>query len=246
MDGWCPMIGATYTFPDTTKLYGSIARKTRFPRLSQLYGSKGNLDLNAETAINYTLGVSRSFSKYAWGELAWFYHDLSDFISRDTPDPFGLYRNYDKIEMTGLELTGEFYPLIDFSLWEDLKLWASYTYNHASNRSSDRVTNKVRNVPAHKVDMGIHLTIPYIETGLDLGGVYMGETYAILPSITYPNDPNIKLDDYFTMNVRISKAFLRHFEAYVAVNNIFDRDYEAEFGYPAQGRNFYFGLTAKY
>lgn len=246
MDGWCPMIGVTYNFPDTTKLYGSIARKIRFPRLSQLYGRGGNLNLNAETAINYTLGVSRSFSKYAWGELAWFYHDLSDFISRDTPDPSGLYVNYDKIEMMGLEVTGEFYPLADFPLWEDLKLWASYTYNHARDRSSSAVTSKVRNVPAHKVDMGVHFTIPYIETGLDVVGVYMGETYAILPTFTNPTDPTITNDDYFTMNLRISQAFLKFFEAYVAINNIFDRDYEAEWGYPAPGRNYYFGLTAKY
>jgi iron complex outermembrane receptor protein len=246
MDGWCPMIGATYTFPDTTKLYGSVARKTRFPRLSQLYGGSGNLELNAETAINYTLGASRSFSKYAWAELAWFYHDLSDFISRDTPDPSGLYVNHDKIEMTGLELTGEFYPLADFPLWEDMKLWASYTYNHARDRSSGAVTSKVRNVPAHKVDVGVHLTIPYIETGLDVVGVYVGETYSILPTFTHPTDPKIINDDYFTMNLRISQAFLKYFEAYVAINNIFDRDYEAEWGYPAPGRNFYFGLTAKY
>ena len=48
------------------------------------------------------------------------------------------------------------------------------------------------------------------------------------------------------MNLRISQAFLKFFEAYVAINNIFDRDYEAEWGYPAPGRNYYFGLTAKY
>jgi iron complex outermembrane receptor protein len=246
MDGWNPMIGATYTFPDTTKLFGSIARKIRFPRLSQLFGGDGNPNLNAETAINYTLGVSRPFSRYAWGEVAWFYHDLSDFISRDTPDPSGLYFNHDKIEMTGFEVTGEFYPLVDFPLWEDLKLWASYTYNHARDRSSGAVTSKVRNVPAHKVDMGIHLTIPYIKTGLDVVGIYMGETYAILPTVTYPTDPTIKNDDYFTMNLRISQTFLKYFEAYVAINNIFDRDYESEWGYPAPGRNFYFGLTTKY
>jgi outer membrane cobalamin receptor len=246
MDGWCPMIGATYTFADTTKLLGSIARKVRFPRLSQLYGSTGNLDLKAEKAINYTLGVSRSFSKYAWGELAGFYHDLSDFISRDTPDPTGLYFNYDKIEMAGFELTGKAYPLKDFSLWEDLALWAAYTYNHATNKSSDRVTNKVRNVPEHKVDMGVHLTIPYIKTGLDLVGVYMGKTYAILPSITYPNDPTIKNDAFFTTNLRVSKSFLKYFEAYLAISNIFDKNYESEFGYPSPGRSFYAGISAKY
>jgi len=125
-------------------------------------------------------------------------------------------------------------------------LWAAYTYNHATNKSSDRVTSKVRQVPEHKVDMGIHLTIPYIKTSLDLIGVYMSESYSILPSITFPNDPTIKNDDYFTMNLRISKNFFKYFEAYVAVNNIFDKNYEAEFGYPCPGRNYYFGLTAKY
>jgi iron complex outermembrane receptor protein len=245
MDGWCPMVGATYIFPDTTKLFGSIARKTRFPTLSQLYDSNsGNLDLKAETAINYTLGVSRSFSKYAWAELAWFYHDLTNFINRaGRYDP---YVNSDKIEMTGIELTGEFYPLADFPLWEDLKLWASYTYNHARDRSPDAVTSKVRSVPAHKVDMGVHFTIPYIKTGLDVVGVYMGEIYDRLPTPAYPTDPITTLDDYFTMNLRISKAFLKYFEAYVAINNIFDRNYESEDGYPAPGRNFYFGISVKY
>ncbi|OGP53195.1 MAG: hypothetical protein A2Y65_01005 [Deltaproteobacteria bacterium RBG_13_52_11] len=244
MDGWCPMIGATYTFSDTTKLFGSVARKVRFPRLSQLYGSTGNLDLKAETAINYTLGASRFFSKYVWAELAWFYHDLADFIDR--PDTVSPYENFAKIGMTGVELTGEFYPLKDFSLWEDLKLWASYTYNNATDKSVGRVTEKVRNVPAHKVDMGIHLTIPYIETGLDVIGVYMGEIYSQLPTPSRPTDPRIKLDDYFTMNLRISKTFFKYFEAYAAINNLFDRNYESEYGYPAPGRNFYFGISAKY
>ena len=244
MDGWCPMAGATYTFPDTTKLFGSIARKVRFPALSQLYGSSGNLDLDAETAINYTLGASRPLTKYAWAELAWFYHDLADFIDR--PDTVSPYENFAKIGMTGVELTGEFYPLKDFSLWEDLTLWASYTYNYARDKSVGRVTEKVRNVPAHKVDMGIRLMIPYIKTGLDVVGVYMGEVYSQLPTPSSPTLAVQKVDDYFTMNLRISKAFLKYFEAYVAINNLFDRNHELEYGYPAPGINFYFGLTAKY
>jgi outer membrane cobalamin receptor len=255
MDDLCPMIGATYTFADTntfadtTRLFGSVARKLRFPRLSQLYGSTGNLNLKAEKAINYTLGVSRPISKYAFVELAGFYHDFSNFISRDTPDPSGVYFNYDKIEMLGFELTGRFYPLKDFALWEDLNLWAGYMYNRAEDKSSGAVTSKVRNVPQHKVDMGLHLPIPYIpyiRPSLDIVGIYMGEVYSILPTISFPNDPTVKTDDFFTMNARLSMSFLNHFEAYLAVNNLFDKDYEVEFGYPAPGRSFYVGLTARY
>jgi outer membrane cobalamin receptor len=245
MDGWCPMIGATYTLFDT-KLFGSIARKVRFPRLSQLYGSSGNLDLQAETAINYTLGASRSFSKYVSTEAAWFYHDIANFIDRPNPLFGTRYINYAKIGMTGVELTGEFYPLRDFSLWEDLTLWAGYTYNDARDRSAGRLTTRVRNVPAHTVDVGIHLTIPYIETGLDVVGLYMGKIYGQLPSPSSPTQAIQTIDDNFTMNVRISKTFFKYFEAYVAINNIFDRDYESEYGFPAPGRNFYFGISAKY
>jgi outer membrane cobalamin receptor len=245
MDGWCPMVGATYTLFDT-KLFGSIARKVRFPTLSQLYSSQsGNLDLTAETAINYTLGVSRPVTEYAWGEVAWFYHDLADFIDRpSSADP---YENFAKIGLMGVEITGEFYPLKDFSLWRDLKLWASYTYNYARDKSVGRVTEKVRNVPAHKVDMGLHFTIPYIKTGLDLVGVYMGDIYSQVPTMSSPTPlPIQKVGDYFTMNVRLSKTFFKHFEAYVAINNLFDRNYESERGYPAPGINYYFGLEAKY
>jgi outer membrane cobalamin receptor len=94
--------------------------------------------------------------------------------------------------------------------------------------------------------MGLHLTIPYIETGLDVVGIYMGDIYSQLPTISNPTQAIQKVDDYFTMNVRLSKTFLKHFEAYVAINNIFDRNYESEYGYPAPGISYYFGLTAKY
>jgi iron complex outermembrane receptor protein len=250
MDSIDPMIGATYTFPDATRIFGSIARKVRFPTLDQLYSSNsGNLNLKPERAINYTLGVSRSFSRYAHGELAWFYHDFSDFISRDAnhiENPSAQYQNFSKIEMTGFELSGEVYPLKDFPLWEDLTLWADYTFNYARDRSSGHVTDKVAQVPAHKVDVGLHLTIPYIDTGLDLIGVYMGKIYSQLPTPARPTQAIQKVDDSFTMNLRISKVFFKYFEAYVAINNIFDSDYQSEYGFPAPGRNFYFGISAKY
>jgi outer membrane receptor protein involved in Fe transport len=176
--------------------------------------------------------------------VAWFYHDLDNFIDRpSSADP---YENFAKIGLTGVEITGEFYPLKDFSLWKDLTLWASYTYNYARDKSVGRVTEKVRNVPAHKVDMGLHLTIPYIKTGLDVVGVYMGDIYSQLPTPSASTLAIQKVDDYFTMNLRLSKTFFKHFEAYVAINNIFDRNYESEYGFPGPGINYYFGLEAKY
>ena len=239
-----PMIGATYNLFNTTKFFGSVARKVRFPTLDQLYASRGgNLDLKPERAINYTLGVSQIFSNFAKAELAGFYHDIRDFISRDSnpiENPLALNRNWAKIEMLGFEVNGEFYPM------KDLILRAGYMYNRARDRSPDRVTNYVVKVPAHKINAGVSYTIPYIHTRLNLEGVYLGKIFNQLPNPKYPNQETQRIKDYYIANARISKSFLKYFEAYLAVHNIFDENYEQGYGFPGPGRNFYLGVSAKY
>jgi len=236
-----PMIGATYTLSDSTQLFGSIARKVRFPTLFYLYTSRGgNLNLKAEKSINYTLGVRHSFSSYTMGELAFFSHDVHDFIARPTPDPFAKYENFAKIGLSGFELTGEVSPAKDFMVQ------VGYTYISARDRSPNRVTTHVVNVPKNKVDVRVSYNIPYIKTRLDLTGVYMGEVYSQLPTPANPNAKVIKIADYCIVNARVSKSFAKYFEAYVAVNNIFDKNYESEAGFPAPGRNFYIGLLAQF
>jgi iron complex outermembrane recepter protein len=240
MNEFNPMIGATYTLTDSTRLFGSVARKVRFPTLSQLYSTKsGNTELDAEKSVNYTLGISQSFGSYVSGELALFYYDISDFISRDAPGTEGIYRNYAKISLAGFEVSGTINP------WADLLLRLGYTYNNARDRSDGRVTTNVTFVPEHKVDVGLGYTVPYIITPVDLTCVYVSESYNQLPTPQKPNQESIRTGDYFILNARIAKTFLKRFEAYLAINNIFDSDYESESGYPGLGRNFYMGLSVK-
>ncbi|MEI6206501.1 MAG: TonB-dependent receptor [Desulfuromonadales bacterium] len=241
-DHFNPMIGSTYTFPDTTKLFASIAQKTRFPTLSQLFDTNsGNTALNAENAINYTVGASRAVSSYMWGELAFFYHDVSDFIIKETPtNNVSHYSNIGKVELYGIELNTEFYPL------QDLTLKLAYTYNHATDLSDNRVTGLVANVPEHKIDLGASYTVPYVKTRLDLNGLLLGETYTQLPTPSTPTQLATKTAEYFIMNARVSQKFLDYFEAHVALNNIFDRNYESEVGFPGRGRSILGGITAKF
>jgi iron complex outermembrane recepter protein len=240
MDEFDPMVGATYTLTNATRLFGSVARKVRFPTLSQLYSTKsGNTELTAEKSINYTLGISQAFGSSASGELALFYYDISDFISRDAPGTEGIYRNYGKISLAGFEVSGTINP------WGDLLLRAGYTYNNARDRSDGRVTTNVTFVPEHKVDAGLRYTVPCIITPVDLTFVYVSESYSQLPTPQKPDQESIRTGDYFIMNARIAKTFLKRFEAYLAVNNIFDSDYESESGFPGPGRNFYAGLSVK-
>jgi iron complex outermembrane receptor protein len=128
---------------------------------------------------------------------------------------------------------------------ENLVLRLGYTYNSARDRSDDRVTDNVLLVPEHKLDLGVKYTVPYIVAPLNLTCLYVSDSFNQLPTPQQPDQESIKTGDHFIMNARISKSFLKRYEAYIAINNIFDSAYEEELGFPGQGRNFYVGLSVK-
>ena len=240
-DDFNPMIGLNYLFVDSTKVFASAAKKTRFPTLRQLYSSRsGNRDLEAESTINYTAGLSRSFSKYAWGEIAFFYHDIHDYIMRTSSDKTAPYLNAGDIRMYGVEVSSEFYPL------EALVLKLGYTYNHATDESSDKVTDKVAYVPKHTLNMGLQYTVPAIGTRIDLTGLATAKVYTQVPTPSSPTQEEMHTAGYFVLDARLTQKILQNFEVYVAANNLFDTDYESESGYPALGRNIFAGVNVRF
>ncbi len=56
----------------------------------------------------------------------------------------------------------------------------------------------------------------------------------------------LKAESYYIMNCRVSKDLIDRLELYAALNNIADKDYEPEAGYPGQGRTFWMGLSGQY
>ena len=237
-----PMIGMNYTIAGSTNIFGSVAKKTRFPNLNELYsGNTGNDSLKAEKSINYTLGTSHVFGTLARAEASIFYHDISDRISRDNPiNPLSQYQNYASTEMYGFEISGEVYPM------EDLTLRAGYLYNRAEDKSPDRLTDDVTNAPKHKLNLGIQYRIPVIKTLIDLNGTYVSSLYSQLPTPSSPAQAIQETGDYFLVDAKVTQPFLKYFEIYGTVKNIFDKNYEPEYGWPGAGRMFLVGLTAKY
>ncbi len=175
-----------------------------------------------------------------WGQVAFFYHDVSDFITKLAPGPTSMNINIGKVELYGVELNTEFYPL------EDLTLKLAYTYNHATDESDNKVTDIVAYTPEHKLDFGINYTVPQIRTRIDLNGLLLGETYGQVPTPSNPTLQATKTAEYFVMNTRVSQKFLKNYEVYVALNNILDRNYESEVGFPGRGRTVFGGLTARF
>jgi iron complex outermembrane recepter protein len=252
-DSFNPMIGMSYLFPDSTKLFVSSAKKTRFPTLSDLFSSKrgGNPNLKPEEAINSTIGVSRPFTKYAWGQLAFFYNDITDFITSSAKLSDGTTppkKNIGRVEIYGIELNAEAYPV------DGLTLKFGYTLNEATNKTAglDAIKNlndarKVTGVPEHTIDVGAQYTVPYLKTRIDLNGVFMATVYSTVPTFDNPKATPKNVGDYFVLNTRFTQPISKNFETYLAINNILDRDYATETSdYPAPGRTIFGGITAKF
>lgn len=238
-----PMMGANYKLNDVTRFYASVAKKTRFPTLNQLYTSKGgNIGLEAEKSINYTVGVTSIFKQILYLEFAPFYHDISDRITRDLPDPdpANLYHNTARIRMIGFEINA------DLKAREDLMFKVGYTYNNAEDKSPGQVTEDVTGVPEYTLNARLQYIIPTLKSRIDMTMVKYGKSFRQLPTAMAPTNAVIENDRYTLFGIKITQPFLKKWEGYLTVSNIFDKDYEPESGYPAQGRNLWLGVSYKY
>jgi outer membrane receptor protein involved in Fe transport len=58
--------------------------------------------------------------------------------------------------------------------------------------------------------------------------------------------PALRTGDYFLVGARISRVFYDHFEGYFVVQNLFDKNYEEQVGFPGPGRMLFVGLRYSY
>jgi iron complex outermembrane receptor protein len=241
MDEFNPMIGINYRPNEAVRLFASIARKTRFPTLSEMFTDPPNLDLEAETSINYIAGISLTHQDILEFTVAPFYYDISDYITSDVQDnPDRQYFNYQDVEIKGLELNFLVRPL------ENLLIKADFTYTDAKNKSSNRVTDEVEFIPKVKAGLGLQYVIPRLKTKINCTMLHVGKSYDQLPTFRSPDDPEEKTEGYTFLNAKITQPIMDHLEAYVVVDNVFDKDREPEKYFPAPGRTIWLGASYKY
>lgn len=234
-----PMIGASYTFADATRLFGSVALRSRFPSLRELYGSRqGNPELDQERSTNYTLGLERPFLDDTLTiSLAGFYNNIEDRIDNDVN---GVAYNSGKTRIYGLESAAIWKPVDSFTLR------LGYTLAEGENRSAgpEFLTDDAENVPQHKLTAALSYAIPEILTRFDLNGVFVSDQYSSIPTRDDPEGRRIA--GYSLINLRVSQPILEHFELYAQAYNLLDANYEERYGYPCRGRSFLVGMKTMF
>lgn len=160
-------------------------------------------------------------------------------------DPIGHY------EIRGLELTGTAIPM------KNLELFAASTWLSAEATGQNRVEqDHLPYTPSFQFQAGFKWTLlEKYRLFMDmqhLRGVYQGTaSRAGTFNFTDPGHAN-KLDDMTLVNARLSYRFdyapfhLKASEVFVAMNNIFNQNYEYAKGYPMPGTTAFAGVSLRF
>jgi outer membrane cobalamin receptor len=232
VDAINPLLSVRYTVTPEMLLYSTVSRRTQFPTLNQLYArTSGNPDLDEQKNTNVEAGIQYKHNELATVDVTYFYNRAKDLIDRASRnDP---YLNISKAVFQGIEAN------MQTEIGNHASGRVSYTYLHARDKEPSlfgRSEEELPYLPEHKADveLGYHF-----DKGPSwyLMGSYHGKRYY------YGGDGRQHdMGGYFVWNTRLSHQFLTHWEGSVAVENILDRNYQEEEGFPQPGRAIYLGI----
>lgn len=228
-----PRVALHTALTDSTRVRLSASKAFRAPTLNDLYWpedffSKGNPDLHPETAWEYELALDQALGDRGRFSLAGFLRDAKDLISWQ-PDEYFVYSpvNVNDARIWGVEVDGQ------YALCRFVTVGGNYTYLHPKDRDTDEY---LLGKPRHEAHGFVALK-PFEETMLRFDGRYL----------RYYSEDTRKDKGYFVADLALTHALMFGevaIDATVSVKNLFDKDYEANPGYPMPPRELFAGLTA--
>lgn len=214
------------------KIYGSVSTSYITPSLYQLFSIYGNRKLKPEEALNYEAGLSFMHDKLTLTGT-WFSRDEKnpiDFVSIfDSEGNYvrGEYRNLTaERNVTGVEISGQ------YDVNEKIALSANFT-----TMDTD-VDASFYRIPKKKFGASVTYK-PVVNLILDVDYNFTGER----TTFDFMSFSEITLKQYQLVDVTASYEFLKQkLNLMVGVNNLFDEQFIAIYGYTTAGRNYTAGL----
>ena len=191
----------------------------------------GNPDLQPETSMSVDTGVTQTlWDKRLIVSLTYFYNEFDNLIDLEFDDPtacegrslfpFCLV-NRDRVTTQGVEMALEAQP------WSFLSFTSHLTYVDTDIKGSGET---LRNRPKWRGGFTIHWR-PLDTLHLNLRTLVVGDASddAFIP----PDDHT--LDAYARVDLAASWRLNNTWRLFLAVDNLFDADYEEAVGFPAPG-----------
>jgi len=239
IDSISPQGGISFDLKNRSQVYLKVGKRTRFPTLKELYsdrlgGYAPNPDLSEQDAIHYNVGYTKTFSNKNKFEVSLFRSDVDNLIeSVAISDDQDQMQNISKVVFQGVEIDSKIY-LFD----SKLVLEPYYYYLYAKNKSANRVIDDLEYRPRYQ--LGTNLKFETLE---DLF-VFLNVGYVSWQRYENSNSPYHwqTMGGYAKIDFKLEKRFKNGASAWFRIDNLLDRDYEGERGFPMPGRAFFVGF----
>ena len=222
-----------YKISDAINLNFNIAYKSRFATMKDRYSYRmgtaiPNPDLKSETAMNLELGSTIELDDKLNFRPEFFYNHLYNTIQMvsNVQGDLSQMRNTGESVFKGIDLSIVYQPV------KVLNLYATYSYIRRNNISNPEIL--FIDVPDNKLFASAEYSIAK-KMIITLFGEYDSRR-------NNASDGTRVSPGYFVMNGQLSYHFVHSLTAEIGVNNMFDKSYTIEEGYPQAGRTFYVSL----
>lgn len=205
-------INPSYKIDDHYRVFGSIATGFKAPSLYQLYSSSGNVDLKAEKATNYEIGLQHTYEKFS-DRLVFFYRNIDNGIDYNSIS--FKYFNYVNQATRGIEYELSIQPV------KNLNLTANYTFITAQETTQSRINFKdtVYNYSLRRPTHNINVVAGYqFSEGfyVSVSGKYVSSRY----DVGAYKKPDVLLGSYFLLGAYAEYKTGTHFKFFADVQNI--------------------------
>ena len=241
-----PRLTGTWSVTSADTLTASLYQALRTPGLPETYWwgngglTKGTSDLKPEKNNAAELTYQHDFSKKDSVKLSGYYYQIDNYImfrGGYNPTVRGTY-NLDEATLQGISLDQRH----TFTDWMTGR--ATLTYQHTEKGDSpfafDRLSDTIDNLPEWKASAGLDIKLPY-QAVLSATVRYTGDSEMIYlyttgsgPAMTQ-NSRKMDIDSYVTAGLDLNIPINKHCELSLYADNLFNVEYEEQFGYPMPG-----------
>ncbi|MCX5696119.1 MAG: TonB-dependent receptor [Candidatus Omnitrophica bacterium] len=234
-----PSLSMLYKFNESVKIHALVARSFRAPTFNDLYyphvaypgyEADGNPNLNPEKGLSEEVGVEAKINQYLTSKLNYFYSDYKQLIQW-SPDSNNVWRptNVASAVIQGLEFENKIF------ITGNLELGLDYSFLIAKDTQTHKY---LLYQPENKIDAGLKYN-DHNGLTIELKGQFTGIRYG-----DAGND--IKVKSFYIFGLSASKKFKSGITCFGYIDNLLNRKYQIQDGYPMPGFSFTGGLKAEF
>ena len=236
-DSFSPQAALVYSLDDSSKVKGSISRKTYMPSMKDRYSRKfnsyvPNVDLKNETATHYELSYLKKYNALT-SRANIFLTRVDDAIQSIVHAPSGLLQNQNvgTFDHRGVELELNYKA-------DALEIGGNYTYISIKNKDNGSV--EIVDVPKHQFFTFAQKEIAK-DVSLYANMKFRDGAYENKLNGTYVTNPN-----FTTFDLKAIYEPTKNLTAEIGVKNLTDELVRYDMAYPMAGREFFASLDYKF